>query len=131
MQSKITLREIASAASNFIYLRQVPRYYLNSRAYAITIALHANCLDQYGIIRVAAVVTQQLRWSIQIGNHDVDITIIIDVAKCYTPSHPLFHERSAELRCHFREGAIAVVLEEQLALAIVFQLGVNVAIGHK
>src|SRR5438034_11015648 len=81
MQSEIVLRKITVAAMNFVNLLQITGHDRDARSDAVPITLYTNQLDQYGIVCVAAFVSQQLRSAIQIVNDHVDITIIIDVAK--------------------------------------------------
>src|SRR5256885_9468291 len=81
MHSQIALRKITAAAVQVASLGEIAGNDFDSRANAVAIAFHSHCLDQNGIAGVAAVVSQQLRRAIKIIDHDVDVTVVIDVTK--------------------------------------------------
>src|ERR1051326_4760838 len=97
MHSQIALREITAAAVNLANLGQIAGNNFDARANAVAIALHSDSLDQNGIAGVAAIVAQQLRRAVKIIDHDVDITVVINVAKRRAAAGALFGKGRAEL----------------------------------
>ena len=131
MQPQIALREVAVAAAYFVYLGQIAGHDLHTRPDAVTITLNADRFDQHGIVRIATIVAQQLRPAIQIVDDHVDIAIIIYIAEGGSPARVFFRKRSAQLCGHFGKGPVAIVLVNEIALAVAWQLGVDVAVDDK
>src|SRR5262245_21553450 len=131
MQPQVALRHITPAAPHFVNLSQITGDDFNPRPDAITIALHADEPDNNKIVRITAVVSQQLWRAVQVVDYQVNIAVIIQVREGDSPTRPLLHQWFSELRGDFRKSPIAVVAMQQLALAVMLQLGVDVPVGDE
>src|ERR1044072_827672 len=58
VQSQIIVRYITRAASHFVNLGQVLAYNFHTRPYPVAVTLVADGLNEHGIVRVSAVVSQ-------------------------------------------------------------------------
>src|ERR1700730_6575105 len=131
MQPQIALREVAVAATHFVYLAQIAGHDFHARPDAVTITLNADRFDQHRIIGIAPIVAQQLRPTIQIVDNNIDVAIIIQVAEDGAPSYTLLQKRSAELLGHLGKRPVRIILVNEIALAVAWQLRVDVAIDDK
>src|SRR5262245_28255818 len=96
MQSQVALRDITRAATHFVDLSQIAGDDFNLGADAVTIALYADQPNQNKIVRVPAVVAQQLWRAVQVVDHQVDITVIIQVRECDSSPGSLLYQRRSE-----------------------------------
>src|SRR5262249_50707882 len=122
---------IPPAAPHLVNLRQIPGDDLNPRPDAVTIALHADEPDHNEIVRVTAVVSQQLGRAVKVVDYQVDVAVIIQIREGDSSTRSLLRQRRSELPGDFRKSPVAVVTAQQLALAIILQLWVNVPIGDE
>src|SRR5262249_29305036 len=88
-------------------------------------------LDEDRIIRVSAVVAQQLRRTVEVSNDQIHVSIIIDVAKRNPATRVRRGQNVAKLRRNFSERPVAIVVVQQTRLAIVRQLRINVPVRDK
>src|SRR5262249_60906161 len=107
---------IPPAAPHLVNLRQIPGDDFNPRPDAVTIALHADQPDRNEIVRVTAVVSQQLWRAVQVVDYQINIAVIIHVREGDSSSRPLLRQRRSELRGHFPNSPVSVATMQQLAL---------------
>ena len=69
--------------------------------------------------------------SVQIINHEVNVAVIVNVSEGDSSAHARLHQRTLPCDSHFAKRPIAIVFVQQAALAIVFQLRINMAIGYE
>src|SRR5947209_2780021 len=131
VQPQVALRDVAAAAPNLVRLREIAGDDFNTRADAVAIAPHADGLNQDGVVRVAAVVAQQLRRAVEVADDYVNVAVVVYVAEGDATAHALLRERGAELFADLGECAIAVVVVHELALAVVYELRIDVAVGDE
>ena len=70
------------------------------------------------LLRVSTVVAQQLRWSIEIRDQQIDIAVVIDVAKRDAAADAILSQDRTKLRRYFSECRVAIVPVQQSRLAI-------------
>src|SRR5215470_5212258 len=97
MQPRVALRDVTRAAPHFVYLRQIAGDDFDLGADAVAVALDADRPDRHEVIRVAAVVPQQLRRAVQIVDDNVNIAVIIQIAESHTTPRAQLHQRRAGL----------------------------------
>src|ERR1041385_9030846 len=131
MQPQIVLRKVTAAAVDFANLGEIAGNDFDSRTDAIAIAFHSDRLDQNRIAGIAAIVSQHLRRSVKIIDHDVDVAIVIDVPKRGAAARALLDERRPQLRADFGKGPIAVVVMHKVALRVGGQLWVDVTVDYQ
>src|SRR5262249_24641222 len=131
VQSQITLREVAAATPHFVDLGQITGNNLDPGSDAVAIAFHTDGFDQHAVVSIASVVMQKLWRAIQIAYDHVDAAVVIQVAEGYAARDPLFHQRGAELGGNFRKRAVPVVSVEELALAIMAYLRIDMTISDE
>src|SRR3954463_15631105 len=131
MEPQIVLRKITAAAVDFANLSEVAGNDFDSRTHAIAIAFHSDRLDQNRIACIAAIISQHLRRSVKIIDHDVNIAIVIDIAKGGAPARALLNEWRPQLPADFGKGAIAVVVMHKVALPVGGQLRVDVTVDYQ
>src|SRR5436190_25862 len=74
--------------------------------------------DQDGIICVAAIVSQQLRRTVKIIDHHVDVAVVIDVAKGGATARALLKKRPTQLLSDFGECSVTVVVMHKISLPV-------------
>src|SRR6266480_2669741 len=131
MESQIALREVAIAAANFVPLNQISGNDFYFCTDTVSIALNANRLDEHGVFGITAIVPQEFRSAVQVVDHNIDIAIIIQIPKCDAAAYTSLQKGAAELKAYFCKGSVTVVLMNEVALAIAWDLRVDMAIGNK
>src|SRR3569832_761938 len=131
VQPQITLRYVTVATPHLIRLRQITRDYSHACTDATAITLHTDCFDHDGIVCVPTVVAQQLRWSIEIRNQQINVTVVIDVSKRHAATRTVLRQYCSKLRRHFSKRRVAIVPVQQSRLAIAGQLRIDVPVRDK
>src|SRR5215813_14378067 len=101
VQTQVALRHITPAATRFVNLSQIPGDDFNPRPDAVTIALHSDQPDRNEIVRVTAVVAQQLWRAVQVIDYQVDVAIIIQIREGDSPTRSLLRQWRSALRGDF------------------------------
>src|SRR5262245_30610314 len=128
MQSQVALRDVAVTTAHFVSLHQITSHDFHARADAAAIAFHANRLDENRIIRVSIVVAQQLRRAVEIGDYQIDVAIVVDVAESDATTRMRIRQYLSKLRRHFSKRAVAIVVVQQTRLAITRKLWIDVTV---
>src|SRR5208282_2792849 len=81
MQAGIVLREVTASGANFVELHQLSCSYCHPCADGHFIALCANQFEQHAMIFVSSLIQKQRGRFAGIHDHDVDVSIVVEVAE--------------------------------------------------
>src|SRR5262249_32187292 len=116
VQARIVLRDIASSRSHFAHLHRFSRLYRDARSDRHAVALRANQLEEDAMIVIPRAIDQQRGKLADIQDHDVHISVVVDIAESRAPS--AMRGKSGHDLGNVLESAIAVVAEQLHRLTI-------------
>src|SRR6185436_20149622 len=93
VKPKVALRDVAVAAAHLVDERRVARDDAHARADAVAVALDPDRLDDYRVVRIAAVVAEELRRAVEVVDDHVDVAVGVEVPEGGTPADARFAER--------------------------------------
>src|SRR5262245_66347238 len=102
------MRNITRTAANFVDLSQISAHNFDARSYAVAIALIADGLYQHGIIGISAIVAQNRGRSIEVVDHQIDISVIVEVSKSYSTTGVFFYDRLTILSRELATFAVGI-----------------------
>ena len=119
MQAHITLTKVTRSALNLSKLGLKPRgKKLHSRADGIPVARRTNEFQIEPIVLIGTFVSKEIGRLIGIGDEDVDVTIIVVVAKGNAAAHFVYIQSGAALFGNLIQRAVTPVSEDQVPLGI-------------
>jgi len=77
---------------------------LNATAYAVAVRFRTDGLYSQPISAVPTVISQEVSPLTHVANHDVEITIVVDISERCAPASPLFLKNVAGKHPHEKAG---------------------------
>ena len=137
MEAKVVLRKIAAAAANFVHLAVRAGRAVDARADAAFVGFCPYGFDRDPVVVERAVAAEQLRNVVDGIDHDIQCSVVIEVADGHAAAGDFFEDAGAEAVRHFLKSAVAEVAIGDLALLVaglreaLADFRVDVAIGKQ
>ena len=137
VNAEVVLREVASAAADFVYLPVLSGDTGHARANAAAIGFHANGLNPDPMILRLRLQLQHRRKRVHVVDDDLSSAVVIEIAQSNSASAARLGDGCACCRGNIEEAAIAHIaienawLEKGYSPACFIDLGVDMTIGNK
>ena len=112
MDTQVTKCEITATTFHFRILREFTRNNFDARTNRRTIAFRADCLHLYPIVAVSTLIPQEIGGLVPVRDKDIDVTVVIIVAKSSGTACLNQREAFPHLRRDIRKPPIAQVPKE-------------------
>src|SRR5262245_50909600 len=118
MHSKIVLGKIARSGFHFPHQDFVAHKQFQAGADAVTIALRSDRAYEDGVGAIASVVPEYIGACADVGDEDVQIAVVVEIADGKSAARLLYREAGAGPRPHAGELAQTVVSQQKIQLLI-------------
>src|SRR4051794_35164098 len=118
MDSQIVLRQVAAAASDLVTLSNIAGCNLHKRTDRERASLGCGKLKGYPVISVAPFVIKHHWRRIKIANHNIDMSIVVQVAKRCSSGRSLLEQGWSGQRTGIAKSPVSHIHLEQFLLSI-------------